>query len=82
MATPKVKKEARKNPVPAQPVPILPNIYVKTILLINKVNDKIIDCNLKSKYRNNVIKIETKIAQNDPKMVILNSSSKRASISN
>ena len=81
-ATPKVKKEARKNPVPVKPVPAFPNIYEKVTLLINKVNDRIIDCNLKSKYRNNVIKIEMNIAQNEPKTVILNNSRRRTSISN
>ena len=48
-------KEDEKNPIPTNSKPSLPKIYENTILLKNRVEAKIIDCNLKSKYKNNVI---------------------------
>ena len=45
-------KEDEKNPIPTNSKPSLPKIYENTILLKNRVEAKIIDCNLKSKYKN------------------------------
>ena len=75
-------KEDEKNPIPTNSKPSLPKIYENTILLKNRVEAKIIDCNLKSKYKNNVIIIETNIAEKEEKTLILNRSNKYVFISN